>query len=339
VSASPTPPAPPAVLVRGDDPGLVADAAHQAGRDLVGDRDPAMVVEEHGAGGDDLDVGAVLDALTTPPMLVDRRVVIVRDAGRLVAADAARLAAWVAAPVAGVHLLLVGGGGTVPAALVKAVQKAGTVVDTAVGTGAARNKWVAEHLRQAPVRLDERARALLESHLGDDMGRLRGIVDTLAAAYGPGAMVDADQLAPFLGERGAVAPWLLTDAVDAGRTGEALAVLARLLGPGDMHPLAVLTILHRHYQTMLRLDGAPVATAEDAAALVGARSAYPVKKAMDQGRRLGSDKVAEAMCLLADADLDLRGASALPDDAVLQVLVGRLSRLGPTRRDRSATRR
>lgn len=332
-------PAPPAVLVRGDDPGLVADAAHRVVTDLVGDRDPAMVVEEHGGGGDDLDAGAVLDALTTPPMLVDRRLVVVRDAGRLVAADATRLAGWVAAPVAGVHLLLVGGGGTVPAALVKAVQAAGTVVDTSVGTGAARQRWLADHLRQAPVRVGDDARALLESHLGDDMGRLRAIVDTLAAAYGAGATVDAEQLAPFLGERGAVAPWLLTDAIDAGRTAEALTVLARLLGPGEMHPLAVLTILHRHYQWMLRLDGARVASAEDAAALVGARSAYPVKKAMEQGRRLGSDKVAEAVCLLADADVDLRGASALPDDAVLQVLVGRLSRLAPPRRGRAAARR
>lgn len=331
-------PAPPAVLVRGDDPSLMTGALHQAVADLVGERDPAMVVEEHGGAGDDLDAGAVLDALTTPPMLVDRRVVVVRDAGRLVAADAARLAAWVAAPVPGVHLLLVGGGGTVPAALVKAVQGAGRVVDTAVGTGAARDRWLVEHLRQAPVRLDPRARALLGTHLGDDVGRLRGIVDTLAAAYGPGATVDAEQLAPFLGERGAVAPWLLTDAIGAGRAAEALAVLARLLGPGQMHPLAILTILHRHYQTMLRLDGARVSSAEDAAALVGARSAYPVKKAMEQGRRLGSAKVAEAVCLLADADIDLRGGSALPDEAVLQVLVGRLSRLAPAQRGGTAAR-
>lgn len=334
-------PPPAAVLVRGDDPGLTADAARRIVAELVGDREPAMVVEEHGGGADDIDTGAVLDALITPPMLVDRRVVVLRDGGRLVAADASRLVAWVAAPVPGVHLVLVGGGGTVPAALVKAVQAHGSVVDTSVGTGASRQRWVTDHLRHGPVRFDEGARALVEAHLGDDVGRLRSIVATVADAYGAGTTVGADQIAPFLGERGAVAPWMLTDAVDKGSTATALEVLRRLLGAGEMHPLAVLSILHRHYSTMLRLDGAAVSNADDAAALLGARSAYPVKKAMEQGRRLGSDKVAEAVCLLAAADLDLRGATALPDAAVLEVLVGRLSRLVPASRgrDRAAGRR
>lgn len=328
-----------AILVRGDDPGLVGDAVRRVVHELLGDRDPSTVVEEHGAAAEDIDAGAVVDALTTPPLLVDRRVVVVRDAGRLAAADARRLTAWVTAPVPGVHLVLAAGGGTVPSALVKAVQAGGRVVDTSVGTGVARHRWLAEHLRDSPVHLDEEARAVLEAHLGDDVGRLRSLLVTLAEAYGPGSRIGADELAPYLGARGAVAPWALTDAVDAGRTAEALDVLRRLLGPGELHPLALLTVLHRHYETMLRLDGARVASADDAAALVGARSVYPVKKAMEQGRRLGSERVAEAICLLADADLDLRGATALPEATVLEVLVGRLSRLAPARRTAGRTSR
>ncbi len=329
----------PVVLVRGDDPALVADAARTAVRELVGDLDPATVVEEHGGAGEDIDPGAVVDALATPPFLVPRRVVVVRDAGRLAAADAAPLAAWLAAPVPGVHLVLVAGGGTVPAPLVKAARSAGTVVDTSVGTGAARRQWLVEHLRHAPVRLDAAAGALLQDHLGGDMGRLRPLLQTLADAFGRGASVGADELAPYLGAPGAVAPWDLTDAIDRGDTATALAALRRLLGPGAMHPLAVLAVLHRHYETMLRLDGAAVASADEAATLVGARSAFPVKKAMEQGRRLGSTGVARAVCWLADADLDLRGATALPDDAVLDVLVARLSRLAPARRPGAARAR
>ena len=65
--------------------------------------DAAMVVEEHGgSGADELDVGLVVDALTTPPFLADRRVVVVRDAGRLVAADAGRLVACLDDPLPGV---------------------------------------------------------------------------------------------------------------------------------------------------------------------------------------------------------------------------------------------
>ena len=322
----------PVVLVRGDDPALVADAARAEVRALVGDLDPAMVVEEHGGAGEDIDVGAVVDALTTPPFLVARRVVVVRDTGRLSAGDAAPVTAWTGAPVPGVHLVLVAGGGTVPAPLVKAVRAAGSVVDTTVGTGAARRQWLTAHLRDAPVRLDAAAGALVQEHLGGDMGRLRSLLETLADAFGTGATVGASDVAPYLGSPGAVAPWDLTDAVDRGDTAAALGALRRLLGPGAMHPLAVLAVLHRHYETMLRLDGVTVASAEEAAAMIGARSAYPVKKAMEQGRRLGSAGVALAVRWLADADLDLRGATALADDAVLDVLVARLSRLAPARR-------
>jgi DNA polymerase-3 subunit delta len=319
-------------LVRGDDPSLVGQAVHDLLGVLIGERDAAAVAEEHGGpGAPDLEVGIIVDALTTPPFIADRRIVVVRDAGRLLSADAGRLVACLDDPVPGVVLVLVAGGGTIPAALVKAVDRVGRVVDTAVGTGRARTQWIVDRLHDAPVRLDVRAATLLGDHLGGDLSRLQGLLDTLAAAYGPGAAIDADLLEPFLGEAGGVAPWDLTDAIDAGDTAGALVALRRLLGPGGSHPLVVLSILHRHYQAMLRLDGAGVTSGEQAAALLGARSVFPARKALEQGRRMGPARLGRAVTLLAGADLDVRGRSALPDTTVLEVLVGRLSRLGHVR--------
>ena len=328
----------PAYLVRGDDPSLVAQAVSGLLSEILEGRDPDTVVEEHGGGGEDIDVDQVVDALATPPFLVDRRVVVVRDAGRLVVGDAARLVSWLEEPVPGVVLLLAGGGGGLPASLDKAVTRLGSTVDAAVGTGRARSQWLADQLRRGPVRLDARAAALLGEHLGQDVGRLRGLLDTLASAYGEGASIDEEHLAPFLGDAGSVAPWDLTDAVDAGDAAAALEALSRMLGAGGMHPLAVMGVLHRHVQAMLRLDGAAVTTAEEAAALIGSRSVYPARKALEHGRRLGSARVGRAVTLLAGADLDLRGLSALDNRNVLEVLVARLARLsaaaepGPRRR-------
>ena len=327
------PPGVPAHLVRGDDSSLVAQGVHDLLGTLVGDNEPGMVVEEYGAAGsEDLDVGAVVDALTTPPFITDRRIVVVREAGRLVAAEATRLVSCLDDPLPGVTLVLAAGGGTVPAALVKAVERGGGVLDTAVGTGRARTQWLVERLHDGPVRLDARAAAELGEHLGGDVSRLRGLLDTLAAAYGEGASIDPDRLAPFLGEAGAVAPWDLTDAVDRGETEDALRALQRMFSAGGLHPLQVMATLHRHYQAMLRLDGAGVTTPEEAAARLGMRSAFPAKKALEQSRRLGPHGISRAVTLLADADLDLRGRSALPSETVLEVLVGRLSRLGATAR-------
>jgi len=327
-------------LVRGDDPSLVAQAVRDLLPRLAGDQDPATVVEEYGgAGAEDIDVGVVVDALATPPFLAPVRIVVVRDAGRLGAPDAARLGEWLAAPVPGVVLVVVAGGGTIPASLVKAIDKTGSVTDTAVRAGRDRTQWMASQLRGAPVRLSGGAAAMLEDHLGGDLHRLAGLLDTLADAYGSDATVGEDELAPFLGEAGKVAPWDLTDAVDRGDIGQALAMLGRLRGAGEMHALAVLAVLHRHYQAMLRLDGAQVSSAEEAAELAGMRSTYPAKKAMDQARHLGSARIGRAIELLAGADLDLRGRSGLDDEVILEVLVARLSRLAGTRPGATAGRR
>ena len=56
-------------------------------------------------------------------------------------------------------------------------------------------------------------------------------------------------------------------------------------------------------------------------------STYPAKKALQRANRLGYEGSAQAVGLLAEADVDLRGKTAWPDDLVLEVLVARLARL------------
>ena len=63
----------------------------------------------------------------------------------------------------------------------------------------------------------------LADHLGEDVGRLVGLLDLLEGVHGTGfPPVTADQVEPFLGEAGGVAPWDLTDAIDKGDTEAAL---------------------------------------------------------------------------------------------------------------------
>jgi len=314
-------------LVRGDDASLMAQEARVIIDRLVVGRESSFVVEEHGASGEDLDAKAVIDACLTPPFLGDRRVVVVREAGRIGAGDASALIAVVADPLPSTYLVLVGGGGTVPQALVKAVGANGELVEASAGTGRERTSWVAAHLRDAPLRFDVAARARVQEHLGDDLGRLAGIVESLVSAYGEGASISLDELVPFLGSAGAVPPWDLTDAIDSGSIPTALSALRRMLDAGGRQPTEVIGVLHRHYANMLRLDGLVEVDPAEAAQVLGVRSPFVAKKAMEQGRRLGTERIGQAIILLADADLDVKGRSALPADLVLEVLVARLSRL------------
>ena len=322
----------PVYLVKGDDQSLVSQELGTLLGQLTGDAGQ-LAVEDHSA--DDPDVGAVLDACLTPPFLVDRRVVMVRELGRVRAEDADRLVGYLGAP-SDTSSLLIGTTSTVPARLLDAVRKAGKVVDAGAPSGRARGQWLTARLRAASVKLDPAASAALAEHLGEDVGRLAGILSALEAAYGQGSddapgSIGLSELEPFLGEAGSVAPWDLTDALDGGDVAAALRALHRLVDGGARHPLAVLAILHRHYGAMLRLDGADVTSDAEAAAVLGIKSTFPAAKARAQAARLGADGIGRAITMVADADLDLRGRTALPDQLLLEVLVARLARLAPKR--------
>jgi DNA polymerase-3 subunit delta len=337
-------------LISGDDPALVSEALSGLLEELTSEEltgGAFVPVEEHGTTGSDdsLDIGPVLDALSTPPFLADRRLVVLRGAEGLNATQAGELAERVKNPLEGNVLVLVATG-KVPAALSKAFKTAGTVLDTSPGGNTRqRADWFADRLRHAAVHLDAAAARRLGEHLGEDVGRLQSVLETLESAYGTGGRVTAEELDPFLGEWGGVPPWDLTDAIDKGETAAALDALHRMMGPGDRHPLQLLAVLHRHFGAMLRLDGAGVKSGDEAAGLLK-MSPFPARKALEQSRRLGHERIGRAIEVLADADFDLRGNLDWPSTLVMEVLVARLAQLGrqtaapsPASRSSRATRR
>jgi DNA polymerase-3 subunit delta len=331
-------------LVRGDDPVLLGDAVHELVEQALGDADRSLAVAELDAAVYEDDQGAysigpLVDAAQTPPFLTDRRVVVGRHGSVFSTADSvAPLVRYLEDPLDTTVLVLVWEKGPRSGARVAPVPKSlsdaiaasgGLVLDTKPGTGRSRTKWLDDHLAGVPLRLDASAKARLYEHLGEEVSRLGILLDTLISAFGEGARLGADDIEPYLGDAGDVAPWDLTDAIDRGDTQGALGVLGRMLGAGR-HPLQITASLHGHYQRMLRLEGSGVGDEASAAAVLGMKgSTFPARKALDQTRKLGPDRLHELVGLLADADLDVRGAKAWPPDLVVEVLVARLASRTP----------
>jgi len=313
-------------LVKGDDASLVAQEVRDLLAEVVGDRDQSLVVEEvGGAPGEDINVGSVVDACLTPPFLIDRRVVVVRDAGRLLTADVPRLVEVINDPLPSTVLIVVGGGGVLPPALTKALKAHGHIIDVTTKKAGDRKTWLAEHLRSGPVKLEPKAVDLLGHHVGEDLGRVEGLLSALSAAYGAGAKISAEDLAPYLGEAGGVPPYEWTDAIDQGAPGEALTVLHRMLASGAMVPIQVVAILHRHYASMLMLDDDHISGESEAAQILGT-APFLARKSLDQSRRLGSARIAAAINLVAAADLNVKGGTGLSPEMVAEILVARLAR-------------
>jgi DNA polymerase-3 subunit delta len=315
-------------LLTGDDESIVRSALTELVHRLVADGDRSLMVDDFD--GDEYEVRAVVDAAQTPPFLTERRIVVARGLGRFTTDDVAPLVAYLGNQLDTTDLVLVGGGGRMPKSLTDAVKAAGGVVDdTSPPTRAKdRQEWVEDHLAALGLKLEPAARSKLVEWLGEDVGRLDGIAQTLVSTFGTGHRLGVADVEPFLGDAGSVPPWEFTDAIDRGDTTRALALLGRMIHAGDRHPLQVMAVLHGQYAKLAKLDGVEARSEADAAAALGIKPGFPAKKALDTYRRLGGENVARAIGLLAQADLDLRGAKDLPDELVMEVLVARLSRLG-----------
>lgn len=319
-------------LLTGDDESILRAKAHDLVAHLVGDGDRSLMVDEFD--GDEYEMRSVVDAAQTMPFLTDQRVVVARQIGRFTSDELTPLIHYLTDPLETTQLVLVAGGGRLPKKLTDAIVAAGGhVVDTDPPRKATdRTAWIRSEAELHGVRLDGGAAARIAEQLGEDLGRLDGIVAVLRSTFGEGVRVTAADVEPFLGDAGGVPPWEFTDAIDSGDTAKALTLMSRMMHGGERHPLQIMAILHGHYTKLARLDGADAGNEADAAKAMGIKPGYPAKKALGHYRRLGGSGVKRAIELLAAADLDLRGVTELDDETVMEVLVARLSRLVPARR-------
>jgi DNA polymerase III subunit delta len=319
------------VLIKGDDLSLKAAAVRDLIHEYAAGEDLSLGLDDFST--DDYDLAAAVDAAQTPPMFTSKRIVVAREIGKFGGDQVESLLTYLAGPCPTTHLILVGGGGTTSRKVLDAVKKVGELIETGVPSGKARQQWLSTQLAEAPVTLDARASKLLADHLGDDLGRLDGILEILSAVHGEGARINADALEPFLGQAGSGAPWDLTDAIDRGDVPTALDQLHRTMNAGERHPLQVMATLQAHFTKMLRLDGAGARDETEAAAALGMTgSTFPAKKSLAQTRKLGGANIRKAISLLATADLDLRGNRDVAPPLVMELLVARLSRLASARR-------
>lgn len=337
-------------LIIGDDPILIGEAVSAIVDELVGDGDRSLMLEtlteaDYRNDDGDYESAKVLDAARTPPFLTDRRVVVGRHLSRFSRKDAyAPIIELLAEPLDTTDLVLVWEKGVepkvdrmpaLPKALKESAEVAGTLIQqTAAPKGKAASDWLRDQLGASSLQFEQGAIAAIEELLGEDRSRVVGLVRTLEGALGADATVSADDVATFGGDAGSTVPWALDDAIDKGDVTAALQLLPRLIpyagSPTDRNGAAfrLMAVLHKRYSNMLRLDGAGVRDDKAAAKLLGMKgSSFPAKKAMQQSRKLGTDKLSRAIELLADADLDLRGTKDWPPELVVEVLVARLANL------------
>jgi DNA polymerase-3 subunit delta len=333
------------IAIVGSDATMVYDALRIVVGDALGELDPASALEDFtikdvASSSGEMVVARILEALNTPPFLVERRVVVVRDAQSLLADETSGLAAWIANPTPGIVLVL-GVVGTKAHKLVKASEQ---VVEVNVSSRAQdRVSYVETKLGEYRVNVERPTAQSIANLLGDDLARVDSIARTLQSIYGTAPLTFA-QVEPYLGDAGDVPEWDLTDALDGGDAGKAISVARRMLDSKARAGLQIVNMLQRHYLRLARLEGSGVQGEDEAATLLGINR-YPAGKALRTSRRLGAERISAAVHMVANADLDLKGGVSyggkdlntdldVTELTVIEVLVARLARLTQSARRR-----
>jgi DNA polymerase-3 subunit delta len=143
---------------------------------------------------DGAQLGAALDAL---PMLAERRVVVLRDAGALKKAARERLERYLAHPAADTTLVLVLPAGTKPEA---ALVAAASSIEFKTLSEDDLLKWIAHQATALGAVIAPEAARLLASYGGNDLALLSGELQKLTA-YTNGAPIDVAAVEAVTGVR------------------------------------------------------------------------------------------------------------------------------------------
>jgi DNA polymerase-3 subunit delta len=278
--------------------------------------------------GDKATYAAVHDELETLPLLGPRRLVVVDNADPFVTRERQRLEKYLAKPSATGVLVLDVSSWPSNTKLAKAVPDAGTIVCKAPATHQLPQwckEWCAAHHGKD---LAVPAARLLVDLVGPDMGLLDQELGKLAVYAGEAKRVTEEDVDRLVGQSREENTWKIFDLIGAGRVGDSLTFLGRLLDQGQdpLRLLGAFSMQLRRLAQAARLHGDGLAL-DEALDEVGVPS-FPAARqgAQQQLRHLGRRRLNQVYDWLLQTDVGLKGGSQLPPRTLLERLVVQLAR-------------
>jgi DNA polymerase-3 subunit delta len=200
----------------------------------------------------DLDAEAVSSLLATPPMLAERRAVVLRDVTTLKKAARQQLDKYLKRPANDTLLLLLSPAGTKVDAAIAAASEA---LEFAPLTPERVRRWIAHHATTVlHVHIAEEAAQLLQQAVGNDLHHLASELDkcasfALGAQHAPAAesdaraTIDMDAVSAVVGIRRGETVTDLLDAVARQDAAAAVTLVAHVLGQPKVTAVQVVMML------------------------------------------------------------------------------------------------
>lgn len=202
--------------------------------------------------GREIRAQVLLDAIHTFPVFAPRRLVLIKDAHLIPAAEADELISYLRAPLTESVVVFVGDKVDQRKKFFLELKKHGELVEFKKLYDNQIPAFVQQLCRELGKTLTEDALALFCRRVGNNLQEVHGELTKLAAYLGEEDLVDVSHVAAVVSDTRVESVFALTDAIGHRDGGKALRILGRLLDDGTV-PLVILSMLARHFRQLWKL--------------------------------------------------------------------------------------
>jgi DNA polymerase-3 subunit delta len=270
----------------------------------------------------------MIAALETPSLLGGTRLVVIEGVESLRKDQVQALESYARSPSPHAQLVLVAGGRTPLAGVVRDV---GEVVALEAPRGRRLVAWIRRRAQGRSLRLDDRASWALIDSVGSELRDLEMALDQLRTALGTESHVGASEVRRVFPRRADERIYAFTDAVGDRRLSTAMEALRRLFEQGD-EPLVLFGALVSQVRRMLIARGIAEGGPRAVRDLLGLPE-WRAEHLLRQARSYREEELIAALAALAAADVDMKSGDLPPEVAlertVIAIVEPRSRSLGP----------
>jgi len=297
----------------------------------------------------EVDVDKVLAAARTLPMMAKRRYVLLRglerwepkaggkSEGKITDKDPLeKLLDYAKAPSPSTVLVLLGAGVDKRRKLYTVAKADGFLVACEPLSRGDLPRWIEQRVSARGCKINAAVADLLAELTGPELSPVADAVERLCLYVGDGNEISEDSVATCIVRLRQASVWELVSAVGRRDAGAALAALADVYDPQD-RGLRLLGVLAWSTRQLLRFDSAVRGGASpDQAAIRAGAPPFKARELSQQVKALPRADLERWPELLARLDLELKGGTRRPPQAVLESAILKLCRPSGTNVRRGA---
>lgn len=265
-------------------------------------------------------VQAILSAARTMSLLGGTKLVVVREAQLLPAAELNKMLRYVEDPSPASCVLFMAAKAKTQLKFFKVFKKKGVIQKDKPLKDREVPRWLGAEARRLKIKLEPGTAERIADSIGADMVRLITSLEQLSIYVGPGQPIGPRDVEELLAQTRERSIFDLTNAVGRGQRREALAVLKRMLEAREPG-VRILVMLTRHVRQLWSAwEMTKRRMGKDAIAKQIGVHPYFVQDIIRQGNRMGGKTLRRMHRALFEADRAIK-SSRLSDAVIMERLV------------------